>query len=90
MKINNKVICVAGTCPEAIKMMPLVKELQKADDFGVLVLATAQHRDLLDQAFYLFRSAYDNMAVGASFYGDGKASKRIVEILRNYFDRKRI
>lgn len=49
-----KVMCVIGTRPEAIKMAPVVNAFKKCDDFEVCVLATAQHRDLLDQAFSLF------------------------------------
>lgn len=55
----KKIMCVVGTRPEAIKMAPVVKALQKADDFDVIVLATAQHRDLLDQAFTLFNIQAD-------------------------------
>lgn len=49
-----KVMCVIGTRPEAIKMAPVVNAFKKCDNFEVYVLATAQHRDLLDQAFSLF------------------------------------
>ena len=52
--MKKKIMCVIGTRPEAIKMAPVIKAFQKADDFLVSVLATAQHRDLLDQAFTLF------------------------------------
>ena len=57
----KRIMCVVGTRPEAIKMAPVVKALQKADDYDVLVLATAQHRDLLDQAFALsnIKADYD-------------------------------
>lgn len=55
----KKIMCVVGTRPEAIKMAPVVKALQNADDFDVIVLATAQHRDLLDQAFALFNIQAD-------------------------------
>ncbi|HDX8368778.1 non-hydrolyzing UDP-N-acetylglucosamine 2-epimerase [Aeromonas dhakensis] len=55
----KKIMCVVGTRPEAIKMAPVVKALQKADGFNVIVLATAQHRDLLDQAFALFNIKAD-------------------------------
>lgn len=46
---------VFGTRPEAIKMCPLVKELQKHDDiFEVSVCVTGQHREMLDQVLRIF------------------------------------
>lgn len=46
---------VFGTRPEAIKMAPLVHELKAdRDNFEVLVCATAQHREMLDQVLELF------------------------------------
>lgn len=58
---NKKVMCVIGTRPEAIKMAPVVNAFKQSSDFDVCVLATAQHRDLLDQALSLFdiKSDYD-------------------------------
>ncbi|OYD25674.1 non-hydrolyzing UDP-N-acetylglucosamine 2-epimerase [Oceanimonas baumannii] len=55
----KKVMCVIGTRPEAIKMAPLVQAFSAAPDFEVCVLATAQHRELLDQAFALFNISAD-------------------------------
>jgi UDP-N-acetylglucosamine 2-epimerase (non-hydrolysing) len=50
-----KVMVVAGTRPEAIKISPVIKILKKnADEFQTVVVATAQHRELLDQALSLF------------------------------------
>ena len=51
---------VFGTRPEAIKMAPLVKELQKrADVFQTLVCVTGQHREMLDQVLRLFEIVPD-------------------------------
>ena len=44
------VMLVFGTLPEAIKMCPLVKEIQKyPSDFNIVVCVTGQHRGMLDQ-----------------------------------------
>ncbi|HNC40742.1 MAG TPA: UDP-N-acetylglucosamine 2-epimerase (non-hydrolyzing) [Nitrosomonas sp.] len=51
--INRTILCVIGTRPEAIKMAPVILELRKKS-FQVRVLATAQHRNLLDQVLDLF------------------------------------
>ena len=46
---------VFGTRPEAIKMAPLVKELQKHNDkFETFVCVTGQHREMLDQVLNIF------------------------------------
>jgi UDP-N-acetylglucosamine 2-epimerase (non-hydrolysing) len=50
-----KVLTIFGTRPEAIKMVPVIKELEKYPDrFEVKVCVTAQHRQLLDQVLKLF------------------------------------
>ena len=49
------IMLVFGTRPEAIKMCPLVKELQKRDkDFRTIVCVTGQHREMLDQVLKIF------------------------------------
>ena len=51
---------VFGTRPEAIKMAPLVKELQKQPDvFETIVCVTGQHRQMLDQVLKLFEITPD-------------------------------
>ena len=49
-----KVMSVFGTRPEAIKMAPLVKELEKRDVIESIVCVTAQHREMLDQVLETF------------------------------------
>jgi UDP-N-acetylglucosamine 2-epimerase (non-hydrolysing) len=49
-----KVITIFGTRPEAIKMAPLVKELEKKEQIDNKVCVTAQHREMLDQVLELF------------------------------------
>jgi len=49
-----KVMTVFGTRPEAVKMAPLVKVLEKHDTIDTLVCVTAQHRQMLDQVLRLF------------------------------------
>lgn len=52
MKI--KVMSIFGTRPEAIKMAPLVKELEKREEIESIVCVTAQHREMLDQVLETF------------------------------------
>ncbi|AYN12150.1 MULTISPECIES: non-hydrolyzing UDP-N-acetylglucosamine 2-epimerase [Pseudomonas] len=49
-----KIICTVGTRPEAIKMAPVILELKKQPWATVRVLATAQHREMLDQVMAFF------------------------------------
>lgn len=49
------VMLVFGTRPEAIKMAPLVKELQsRPEEFKTIVTVTGQHRQMLDQVLEIF------------------------------------
>lgn len=49
-----KVMTIFGTRPEAIKMAPLVKELEKREEIESIVCVTAQHREMLDQVLEVF------------------------------------
>ena len=49
-----KVMTIFGTRPEAIKMAPLVKELEKNEKIKSVVCVTAQHRQMLDQVLEIF------------------------------------
>ncbi len=49
-----KVMTVFGTRPEAIKMAPLVHELEKNENIESIVCVTAQHRQMLDQVLEIF------------------------------------
>lgn len=51
-----KVITIFGTRPEAIKMAPLILELnQHPEHIESLICVTAQHREMLDQVLELFK-----------------------------------
>lgn len=52
--MKKKIVSIFGTRPEAIKMCPLVKGLEKDDDIESIVCVTAQHREMLDQVIELF------------------------------------
>ncbi|MDQ0160522.1 non-hydrolyzing UDP-N-acetylglucosamine 2-epimerase [Alkalibacillus salilacus] len=55
MNRKIKVMTVFGTRPEAIKMAPLVLELNKRNEqFETIVTVTAQHREMLDQVLSIF------------------------------------
>lgn len=54
-----KIITIFGTRPEAIKMAPLIKELEKRKEIQNKVCVTAQHRQMLDQVLDLFHIVPD-------------------------------
>lgn len=49
-----KVMSIFGTRPEAVKMAPLIKELEKRENIENIICVTAQHRQMLDQVLDLF------------------------------------
>lgn len=52
--MSKKILSVFGTRPEAIKMAPVIKELELRDGIDSVVLVTAQHRGMLDQVLEVF------------------------------------
>lgn len=49
-----RVLSIFGTRPEAIKMAPVIKQLELSEFFESVVCVTAQHREMLDQVLSLF------------------------------------
>ncbi|WP_250278062.1 non-hydrolyzing UDP-N-acetylglucosamine 2-epimerase [[Clostridium] colinum] len=49
-----KVLSIFGTRPEAIKMAPIIKEMEKYEQIQQEVCVTAQHREMLDQVLNIF------------------------------------
>jgi UDP-N-acetylglucosamine 2-epimerase (non-hydrolysing) len=54
-----RVATIFGTRPEIIKLAPVVRRLRDEDAVEVITVATAQHRDLLDQVLELFKLDVD-------------------------------
>jgi UDP-N-acetylglucosamine 2-epimerase len=50
-----KIMPIFGTRPDAVKMAPLVKELEKCPGIEPVVCVTAQHRQMLDQVLNVFQ-----------------------------------
>jgi len=58
----KKIMFIFGTRPEAVKMAPLIKEMEKHKRlFNVVVVVTGQHREMLDQVleFFSIKPDYD-------------------------------
>jgi UDP-N-acetylglucosamine 2-epimerase (non-hydrolysing) len=54
-----KVAVVVGTRPEAIKLAPVIHELERQEGVKGLVVSTGQHREMLDQMFEAFEITPD-------------------------------
>jgi UDP-N-acetylglucosamine 2-epimerase (non-hydrolysing) len=55
-----KALAVIGTRPEAIKMAPVIQAFRASGWIQPIVVATAQHREMLDQALGYFQLAVDH------------------------------
>ena len=80
-----KIMVVFGTRPEAIKMCPVVLEMNKYPDYiEPIVAVTAQHREMLDQVLNLFKIKPDYdlniMTTGQTLYD---VTERALEGLRH-------
>lgn len=53
--MTHKIMVVIGTRPEAIKMAPVILALKQCPQFDCQVVATAQHREILDQVLRVFQ-----------------------------------
>jgi UDP-N-acetylglucosamine 2-epimerase (non-hydrolysing) len=51
----KKILTIFGTRPEAIKMSPVIKEIEKSKKLKSIVCVTAQHREMLDQVLNVFK-----------------------------------
>lgn len=60
MSARPTIACIVGTRPEAIKMAPVIAALRAAGWARCVVVATAQHRDLLDQMLDRLAIAVDH------------------------------
>ncbi len=88
MAKSLKVMIVLGTRPEAIKLAPVILELNKYPDTKPVLVVTAQHREMLDQVLKLFtiKPDYDlNLMVPDQtlFHVTGKAIHGFENILEN-------
>ena len=55
-----RVLSIVGTRPEAIKMAPVIKEIERRTGLQSIVLTTGQHREMLDQVLEVFSIAVDS------------------------------
>ncbi|AKC60915.1 non-hydrolyzing UDP-N-acetylglucosamine 2-epimerase [Clostridium sporogenes] len=85
-----KTITIFGTRPEAIKMAPLVKELEKREEIENRVCVTAQHREMLDQVLELFDIKPDfDLNIMQSKQSLTGITTRVLEGLEEIFEKEK-
>jgi UDP-N-acetylglucosamine 2-epimerase (non-hydrolysing) len=57
--MKKNIVCIVGTRPEAIKLAPIILALKKQPWVRLTVIATAQHREMLDGVLELFKIRAD-------------------------------
>ena len=88
----RRVLFVFGTRPEAIKLCPVIAEIQEHEsDFETHVCVTAQHRDLLDQVLDVFGVIpdydLDVMEPGQSLFDStARIMTGLADVLQDRFD----
>ena len=83
---SRKILVVYGTRPEAIKMAPIIAELDRSPHFRAVVAVTGQHREMLDQVNSLFgiRPSHDlNIIAQRQLLGDvtSRVLKGVAEVI---------
>ncbi|HCG74876.1 UDP-N-acetylglucosamine 2-epimerase (non-hydrolyzing) [Staphylococcus caprae] len=80
--MKKKIMTIFGTRPEAIKMAPLVKALEKDPELEPIVVVTAQHRAMLDSVLKTFNIVphYDLNIMKTGQTLSGITSKSMVQL----------
>lgn len=85
-----KVMSIFGTRPDAVKMAPLVKELEKYPEIDPIVCVTAQHRQMLDQVLDIFKiNPHHDLNIMQDRQTLEQITTRALEGLTAVFDRNR-
>lgn len=87
---KKKIITIFGTRPEAIKMAPLVKELEKREGIESKVCVTAQHREMLDQVLEFFEITPDfDLNIMKSKQSLSGITNRVLDGLEDIFEKEK-
>jgi len=88
--MRKRILCSYGTRPEAIKMAPLIQALQDTSWCDVRILATAQHRELLDSVNRTFDIVpHADLNVMRANQSLSELTSRLISALEGYLDYER-
>jgi UDP-N-acetylglucosamine 2-epimerase (non-hydrolysing) len=89
--MKKKILAIVGTRPEAVKMAPVIRALEgEPDRFELTVMATGQHRQMLDQVLGLFRIVPDlDLDLMIPDQTVTRTTCRVLEKLERYFGEHR-
>ena len=59
MKSLKRISIVLGTRPEAIKLAPVIMEVQKSELFNLRIILTGQHKEIVNEVFEIFNITED-------------------------------
>lgn len=86
----KKIMLVFGTRPEAIKMCPLVKELQSSNEIITKVCVTGQHKEMLQQVLEVFEVVPDyNLDIMKDNQTLNSVTSTILEKIKEVFEYER-
>ncbi|HBG28777.1 MAG TPA: UDP-N-acetylglucosamine 2-epimerase (non-hydrolyzing) [Phycisphaerales bacterium] len=85
-----KVMPIFGTRPEAIKLAPVIRELNKNNDFETAVCVTAQHREMLDQVLDIFKIKPDyDLDIMKPGQNLSEVTSRVISGLQEVFEQSK-
>lgn len=89
--MKKKILAIVGTRPEAVKMAPVIKALERQPErFELTVMATGQHREMLDQVLGLFRIVPDlDLDIMVPGQTVTRTTCRVLEEMEAYFRSRR-
>ncbi|MFN0218255.1 MAG: non-hydrolyzing UDP-N-acetylglucosamine 2-epimerase [Hyphomicrobium sp.] len=86
-----RVMLVFGTRPEAIKMMPVARELRRRSGIEATVVVTGQHRQMLDQVFEMFGERPDlDLDVMTPNQGLAEMTAQIISMMGKVFREREV
>ena len=87
MKNEFKILTIFGTRPEAIKMAPVIKVIEKEEGVSSVVCITAQQREMLDQVLKVFEIKPDfDLNVMSANQTLNSITAKVIENLKSVFD----
>lgn len=90
VNLMKKIMLIFGTRPEAIKMSPLIKELQNDKFLKPIVVVTAQHRDMLDSVLQTFNIIPDHdLNIMTQNQSLSEITSKCLTLLENVVDKEK-